>query len=97
MKKKSLAYLLYQFVAEYRACGYKNSVMESLAQEYENAEAGKNKWIPWGGGSDPTGNANVYVRLRVGHTTVMVGRDWDWSHTESGSDIVAYKYVRDEK
>jgi len=53
------------------------------------------QWIAWNGGECPVNEMErVQVKFLNGRTDVWHCPEiWDWTHTDNGSDVVAYRVV----
>lgn len=55
-------------------------------------------WIEWGGGDCPISEKDtVEVLSRNGKkATLSRAHTWDWTHIDSGSDIIAYRVIEND-
>ena len=55
-------------------------------------------WIEWKGGEwnvSPAGNADIEVRFRGGGVDADRGDVFYWEHANCGSDIIAYRIIKE--
>ena len=84
-----------------------NNLVEKVSCAIAKAEAAlaapqadADGWIPWSGGECPLGMmTQVDVRYRNGDEIMGAGSSWhacshEWSHDESGYDIIAYRPLK---
>ena len=89
------------------ACGPLKSALLMAKKAIAKAEAAlaapqadADGWIPWSGGECPLGMmTQVDVRYRNGDEIMGAGSSWhacshEWSHDESGYDIIAYRPLK---
>jgi len=66
---------------------------EAPTDTYQQIE--NDGWIEWGGGNCPVPrDLKVEVRARNDQRSIWDKPHlWDWSHTDNGSDIIAYRVI----
>jgi len=75
--------------------GYYCEALEIALPILEQQERGEGEWIEWGGGECPVeGCALVEVKFTDGREgSDEIAEWWDWSHTGSQGDIIAYRII----
>ena len=77
-----------------------DAAIRAIAINVQNRSAVMTDWIKWNGGECPIKSDKTRVEIKMRRCIDIswsYGHQFDWTHTDDGGDIVAYRIVEDHE